>query len=79
MAAFFVWETFAVGFCFLATFFDLVQIPINDVSAQNQLIQDGEDSPEDVRRHAEEWIAENQEQFDTWIQEAMDAGMQASN
>ncbi|WP_439341366.1 glycine betaine/L-proline ABC transporter substrate-binding protein ProX [Vacuolonema iberomarrocanum] len=62
-----------------ATFFDLVQIPINDVSAQNQLIQDGEDSPEDVRRHAEEWIAENQEQFDSWIQEAMEAGMQASS
>jgi glycine betaine/proline transport system substrate-binding protein len=62
-----------------ATFFDLVQIPINDVSAQNQLIQDGEDSPDDVRRHAEEWIAENQDQFDSWIQEAMEADMQASN
>lgn len=62
-----------------SAFFDLVQIPIDDVSAQNQLMQDGEDSAEDVRQHAEEWIAENQEQFDSWIQEAMDAGMQASN
>jgi len=62
-----------------SAFFELVQIPIDDVSAQNQLIQDGEDSPADVRRHAEEWIAENQEQFDSWVAEAMEVGMQASN
>jgi ABC-type proline/glycine betaine transport system substrate-binding protein len=27
-------------------FFELVEVPIGDVSAQNQLMQDGEDTPE---------------------------------
>jgi glycine betaine/proline transport system substrate-binding protein len=53
-----------------ATFFDAVAIPINDISAQNQLMQDGENTPEDIRRHAEEWIADNQELFDSWVEEA---------
>lgn len=56
-----------------ATFFELVEVPIADVSAQNQLIQDGEDSPEQIREHAEAWIAENQEQFDGWLEEALAA------
>jgi glycine betaine/proline transport system substrate-binding protein len=50
--------------------FQLVAIPINDISAQNQLMQDGENTPEDIRRHAEEWIANNQELFDSWVEEA---------
>ena len=53
-----------------AQFFELVTIPLDAVSAQNQRMQDGEDTPEDIRRHAEEWIAENQELFDGWIEEA---------
>jgi glycine betaine/proline transport system substrate-binding protein len=61
-----------------ATFFELVEIPIADVSAQNQLMNDGEDTVADIRRHAEEWVAENQEQFDAWIEEAKAAGMQAT-
>jgi len=54
-----------------AKFFELVEVPIGDVSAQNQLMQDGEDTPEQIRAHAEEWVAENQEQFDGWIEEAL--------
>ncbi|MGF1459140.1 MAG: glycine betaine/L-proline ABC transporter substrate-binding protein ProX [Leptolyngbyaceae cyanobacterium] len=56
-----------------AKFFELVEIPIGDVSAQNQLIQDGEDTPEQIRQHAEAWIEENQEQFDSWIEDAIAA------
>jgi len=52
-------------------FFELVEVPIGDVSAQNQLIQDGEDTPEQIREHAEAWVAENQDQFDAWIEEAL--------
>lgn len=54
-------------------FFELVTIPIDDISAQNQLMQAGEDTPEDIRRHAEEWVAENQEQFNQWLDEARQA------
>ena len=55
------------------TFFQLVEVPISDVSAQNQLIQNGEDTPEQIRGHAEAWIEENQAQFDEWIDEALAA------
>ncbi|NEP55817.1 MAG: glycine betaine/L-proline ABC transporter substrate-binding protein ProX [Symploca sp. SIO2G7] len=50
--------------------FELVKIPIEDMSAQSLRIKDGEDSPQDVRRHAEEWVEENQELFDSWVEEA---------
>ncbi|MEB3275004.1 MAG: glycine betaine/L-proline ABC transporter substrate-binding protein ProX [Prochlorothrix sp.] len=53
-----------------------VQVPLEDVSAQNQLMQEGEDSPEDIRRHAEEWVAENQDQFDTWVNSALSVAAQ---
>lgn len=54
-------------------FFELIEVPIADVSAQNQLIQDGEDTPEQIRAHAEAWVEENQAQFDQWIEEALAA------
>ena len=56
-----------------AKFFELAQIPIADVSAQNQLIQAGEDTPEAIRGHAEAWVEENQAEFDSWIEEALAA------
>ncbi|HLS69100.1 MAG TPA: proline/glycine betaine ABC transporter substrate-binding protein ProX, partial [Kiloniellales bacterium] len=46
------------------------EIPIEDIFAQNALMNDGEDSEEDLRRHAEEWIADNQEAFDSWLEAA---------
>ncbi len=55
-------------------FFELVEIPIADVSAQNLRIYNGEDTPEDIRRHAEEWVANHQELFDRWVEEARKAG-----
>jgi len=57
-----------------AAFFEQVQVPIDDINAQNQLMQEGEDTPEDIRRHAEEWISENQDQFDQWLEAARQAG-----
>jgi glycine betaine/proline transport system substrate-binding protein len=56
-----------------AKLFELLELPIGDVSAQNQLIQDGEDSAEAIRGHAEAWVEENQDQFDAWIDEALAA------
>ena len=61
-----------------ARFFELVEIPIADVSAENQLMRDGEDTPADIRRHAEEWVAANQDLFNSWLKEAQAAGTQAS-
>lgn len=51
-------------------FFELFTIPLADVSAQNNRMNKGEDSSEDIQRHAKEWIKENQEQWDEWMAEA---------
>ena len=53
-----------------ARLFELATLDINEVSAQNMRMRDGEDSIEDVRRHVDEWIAENRETFDGWLAEA---------
>lgn len=50
--------------------FELVSIPIMDVSLQNQRMRDGENTPDDIRRHAEEWIQNNQGVFDSWLEDA---------
>jgi len=54
--------------------FELVKIPLEDMSIESLRIKDGEDRPEDIRRHAEEWVEENQELFDSWVEEAKKAG-----
>lgn len=54
-------------------FFELVKIPINDVSAQNDRMHNGENKPKDIRRHVMEWITENRVEFDNWIVEAIKA------
>lgn len=50
--------------------FELVQIPVADINQESLLIKDGESKPQDIRRHAEEWVAKNQELFDRWFDEA---------
>ncbi len=54
-------------------FFELVKIPINDVSAQNDRMHNCEKKPKDILRHVREWIAENRVEFDSWIKEALNA------
>ncbi len=49
---------------------ELVEIPLNDIAIQNSSMFDGENTAEDVQRHVEEWIAQNQEQVDAWVQQA---------
>lgn len=56
-----------------ARFLELAEIPIGDVSAQNLLMREGEDSPEDIARHAAEWIEQNRETFESWLEEARSA------
>ena len=53
---------------------DLVEIPAADMNAESQRIQDGENSAEDVRRHAEDWVAANRDRFEDWLAEARAAG-----
>jgi glycine betaine/proline transport system substrate-binding protein len=55
-------------------FFELVKIPVDDNSFQNQLFKNGENSDEDIRRHAQEWIDKHQDKFTGWVEEARKAG-----
>ncbi|NEP66081.1 MULTISPECIES: glycine betaine/L-proline ABC transporter substrate-binding protein ProX [Moorena] len=54
--------------------FELVQIPAEDINLESLKIKEGESSPEDIRRHAEEWVENRQELFDSWVEEAKKAG-----
>lgn len=49
---------------------ELVEIPIEDVNAQQQRVYQGENDPEDIQRHAREWVEQNQDLFDSWLAEA---------
>lgn len=53
--------------------FEVAKIDINDVSAEALRISKGEDKPEDLQRHADEWIAAHQAEYDAWLAAARDA------
>lgn len=53
-----------------AKLFELATIDINDISAQNKLIADGEDTSEDIDRHVDAWIEEHRADYDNWLEEA---------
>ena len=50
--------------------FELLEIPIGDINAQNMLVNEGEKSDEQIRQHARNWIEANQAQWNSWIAEA---------
>ena len=54
----------------VATLFSIMSVSVNDVSAQNQLIKDGQSTPADIKRHVDSWIKAHQETFDGWIAQA---------
>ena len=56
-----------------AALFEAVEIPLADIAAQNVLMAAGENSEEDIRRHADEWIEANREQVDLWLDAARSA------
>ena len=51
--------------------FEVAAIDINDVSAQNNKMRDGEDSDSDIDRHVKNWIRDNRADFDSWVKSAM--------
>lgn len=56
-----------------AKLFAIMRLSSNDISTQNLRMRDGEDSVSHIERHADAWIAANQNKFDAWIAEAMEA------
>lgn len=53
--------------------FELVEIDLLDISGMTLRFIEGEDSDEDVTAMAEEWIAENRDAVDGWLEEARSA------
>lgn len=51
-------------------FFEVFNLQLIDINAQNSKMQDGEKSQEDIERHAREWIAVHQEQWNGWLETA---------
>ena len=49
---------------------EAVEIPLEDINAQNARMIDGEDDDEDIRRHAQEWIHKNRRKVDQWLKTA---------
>ena len=47
-----------------------VRIPLDDINAENLLIQHGESKEADVVRHAEEWVKAHRAEFDAWLKAA---------
>ena len=57
--------------------FEIMQIPIGDISRQNQLLRDGESKPADTQRHVDAWIKAHQKTFDGWLAQARAAAKNA--
>ena len=55
--------------------FEEMQVPLQDIFAQNAKMQEGEDKKEDIERHASQWIENHQDMFDGWIETAEQAAM----
>lgn len=52
------------------TLFELVEMPAEDIAALTVRISEGESSDQEIRALAEEWIADNREAVDEWLEQA---------
>ncbi len=58
-----------------AALFEAAVIDVNDISAQNKLMAEGEDGSDDIDAHVDAWIAENQAEYDSWLEAARAAAL----
>lgn len=56
-----------------AKLFAIAKLPINDVSAENMLIANGESTPQQIDQHAQNWIQQNRATVDGWLEQARTA------
>ncbi|AYY13926.1 proline/glycine betaine ABC transporter substrate-binding protein ProX [Actinobacteria bacterium YIM 96077] len=49
---------------------EAVEIPLEEISDQNARMRDGEGTPDDIRRHAREWISANHGAVTEWLDTA---------
>ena len=53
--------------------FELMQLPVGDINAENLAMKNGQNKPADIARHTDGWIKGHQKTFDSWISQAMAA------
>ncbi len=53
-----------------AKLFEVMQLPVADINAQNHLMSQGQNKSADIERHANAWIKTHQKTFDGWLQQA---------
>jgi glycine betaine/proline transport system substrate-binding protein len=46
---------------------------VSDVNAQNNKMFEGENSWKDIERHVDQWIEDNKEKWNGWLEEARNA------
>ena len=56
-----------------AKLFEVMQLPVGDVNAQNHLMSRGQNKSADIERHVNGWIKAHQKTFDGWIDQALAA------
>ena len=56
-----------------AKLFEVMQLPVRDINAQNHLMSQGQNKPADIERHVDGWIKAHQKTFDAWIAPALAA------
>lgn len=54
----------------VAKLFEVMSLSVNDVSAQNSLVREGQNSIKAINRHVDMWIQAHQKTFNGWIQQA---------
>jgi len=53
-----------------AKLFEVMQLPVGDINAQNLRMRDGENKAAHIARHTDGWIKAHQKTFDGWIAQA---------
>ncbi|MND43056.1 Glycine betaine-binding periplasmic protein precursor [compost metagenome] len=56
-----------------AKLFSVMKLPLADINAQNAMMHAGKSSEADVQGHVDGWIKAHQQQFDSWVNEALAA------
>ncbi len=56
-----------------ARFFEVFTLSLADINEQNNRMNEGEKSAKDIDRHVDEWIANNQQKWDSWLDAARKA------
>ncbi|MBT8361083.1 MAG: glycine betaine/L-proline ABC transporter substrate-binding protein ProX [Desulfobacterales bacterium] len=56
-------------------FFEIFNLPLSTINEQNTKMNEGEKSQKDIERHVDEWIAKNQDTWNSWLEEARKAAM----